>query len=107
MLIKSALLVLFVLCVLFFLGRFLASPYRKVGGFNTAYECGFDSFGSARVPFSLSFFLLSLLFMVFDLEVVILFPVCASLFEQMPLLMGVVTCFVFLLILYFGLLYEY
>lgn len=43
---------------------------QKVSG----YECGFDSFESARVPFSVQFFLVGILFLLFDLEISLLFP---------------------------------
>ena len=42
----------------------------------SVYECGFDPFGSPRVPFSVKFFLVGILFLIFDLEISFLFPWC-------------------------------
>lgn len=40
----------------------------------SVYECGFDPFGSSRVPFSVKFFLVGILFLIFDIEISFLFP---------------------------------
>ena len=53
---------------------FLVGEKRPDGEKVSGYECGFDSFESARVPFSVRFFLVGILFLLFDLEISLLFP---------------------------------
>lgn len=50
------------------------SPRRIDIEKTTAYECGFDPFGEARSPFEISFYLVAILFIIFDIEVAYLFP---------------------------------
>jgi NADH:ubiquinone oxidoreductase subunit 3 (subunit A) len=68
------------------------------------YECGFDPLGSPRVPFSVKFFLVGILFLIFDLEISFLFPWCVVL-NQIPLL-GAGVMYMFLIVLTLGLIYE-
>jgi len=64
----------------------------------SAYECGFDPFDDARMKFDVRFYLVSLLFIIFDLEVAFLFPwavsfreIGASGFWAMMIFLGVLT----------------
>lgn len=65
---------------------------------NSAYECGFEAFGDARNKFDVRFYLVSLLFIIFDLEIAFLFPWAISLgkigvfgFWSMMVFLGVLT----------------
>ena len=70
------------------------------------FECGFDPMGSARLPFSLRFFLLAVIFLIFDVEIVLLVPVFIGCFEgiRIRVFWG---GFVFLIILIAGLFHEW
>ena len=69
------------------------------------YECGFDPFDDARSRFDIRFYLVAILFIIFDLEVTFLFPWALVLTEIGTL--GFWTMFVFLLLLTFGFIYEW
>nr|ACJ43538.1 NADH dehydrogenase subunit 3 [Chioglossa lusitanica] len=69
------------------------------------YECGFDPLGSARLPFSIRFFLIAILFLLFDLEIALLLPTpWAS--QLLPLNTLFWSTFI-LFLLTLGLIYEW
>nr|AAS67261.1 NADH dehydrogenase subunit 3 [Formicarius colma] len=70
------------------------------------YECGFDPLGSARLPFSIRFFLVAILFLLFDLEIALLLPLPWATQLQHPLLTLTMTSTIILL-LTLGLVYEW
>ena len=71
----------------------------------SAYECGFEAFDDARGRFDVRFYLVAILFIIFDLEVAFLFPWAVSL-GQIGLL-GFLSLMVFLGILTIGFVYEW
>nr|YP_009711198.1 NADH dehydrogenase subunit 3 [Lepidotrigla kanagashira]YP_009745789.1 NADH dehydrogenase subunit 3 [Lepidotrigla hime]YP_010485794.1 NADH dehydrogenase subunit 3 [Lepidotrigla abyssalis]QGI24613.1 NADH dehydrogenase subunit 3 [Lepidotrigla kanagashira]QIH45015.1 NADH dehydrogenase subunit 3 [Lepidotrigla hime]QMX78182.1 NADH dehydrogenase subunit 3 [Lepidotrigla hime]UVW81940.1 NADH dehydrogenase subunit 3 [Lepidotrigla abyssalis] len=70
------------------------------------YECGFDPLGSARLPFSLRFFLVAILFLLFDLEIALLLPLPWGDQLASPLLTFLWATAV-LILLTLGLVYEW
>ena len=71
----------------------------------SAYECGFNSFDDARMKFDVRFYLVSILFIIFDLEVAFLFPWAVS-FGEIGML-GFWSMMVFLGVLTIGFIYEW
>lgn len=71
----------------------------------SAYECGFNAFDDARMKFDVRFYLVSILFIIFDLEVAFLFPWAISLGDVG--LYGFWSMMVFLAVLTIGFAYEW
>jgi len=73
-------LLLFYLCfclvfILFLVSLSVFSVYHVLDSDkNSSYECGFHPFEDARIPFEVRFYLVGVLFIIFDLEIVFLFP---------------------------------
>jgi len=72
---------------------------------NSPYECGFDPFDDSRMKFDIRFYLVSILFIIFDLEVAFLFPWAITLKENG--LFGFWSMMVFLAVLTIGFIYEW
>nr|YP_009917943.1 NADH dehydrogenase subunit 3 [Echinothrix calamaris]QLM01978.1 NADH dehydrogenase subunit 3 [Echinothrix calamaris] len=70
------------------------------------YECGFDPINSARLPFSFRFFLVAILFLLFDLEIALLFPLPAALTISFPNTFLIIST-IFMIILVLGLVFEW
>ena len=86
-------------------GSLLAGKQNPDPEKNSAYECGFDAFTDARNKFDVRFYLVTLLFIIFDLEIAFLFPWAITLKEIG--LFGFWSMMVFLAILTVGFVYEW
>ena len=71
----------------------------------SAYECGFEAFGNARSEFDVRFYLVAILFIIFDLEIAFLFPWAISLGSIGSL--GFWSMMIFLFVLTIGFIYEW
>jgi len=87
------------------LAGWLLSPHRPDKEKTSPYECGFDAFGDARMKFDVRYYLVAILFILFDLEIAFLFP-WAVVLEEIGLF-GFVAMVIFLGILVVGFIYEW
>ena len=83
----------------------LIGPNRPDAQKLSPYECGFEAFGDARMKFDVRYYLVAILFILFDLEIAFLFPWAVSLREIGP--SGFWAMMVFLGILVVGFIYEW
>jgi|UniRef100_A0A8J4HFC8 NADH-quinone oxidoreductase subunit A len=86
-------------------GSILAAPQKPYAEKLSAYECGFEAFDEARRRFDVRFYLVAILFIIFDLEVAFLFPWAVSLAHIG--LFGFLSMVGFLAVLTVGFIYEW
>jgi NADH-quinone oxidoreductase subunit A len=87
------------------LGGFVLAPSRPDAEKNSSYECGFPAFEDARLKFDVRFYLVAILFIIFDLEIAFLFP-WAIVLDEIGLF-GLLSMGLFLGILVIGFIYEW
>ena len=91
-------------CV-FILLNFFVSPKNPDPEKLSSYECGFEPFNDSRMEFDVRFYLVAILFIIFDLEIAFLFPWAISL--GYIGLLGFISMMIFLFILTIGFIYEW
>ena len=89
----------------FIIINFLFSPKKPDPEKLSAYECGFEPFNDSRMEFDIRFYLVAILFIIFDLEIAFLFPWAISLSNIGSL--GFWSMMIFLFVLTVGFLYEW
>tara|TARA_Y100000590_G_scaffold139731_1_gene160068 strand:- start:2346 stop:2714 length:369 start_codon:yes stop_codon:yes gene_type:complete len=85
--------------------NFLLSPKKPDPEKLSAYECGFEAFSDSRMEFDVRFYLVAILFIIFDLEIAFLFPWAVTLGSIGAL--GFWSMMIFLFILTIGFIYEW
>jgi NADH-quinone oxidoreductase subunit A len=94
-----------VLASLILVASYVIAPQHPDSEKLSAYECGFEAFGDARSKFDVRFYLVAILFIIFDLEVGYLFPWAVS-FGEIGMF-GFLSMMVFLALLTVGFIYEW
>ena len=94
-----------ILSIGFIVLNLIASPKNPDPEKLSAYECGFEPFNDSRMEFDIRFYLVAILFIIFDLEIAFLFPWAITLGNIG--IFGFVSMMIFLLILTVGFIYEW
>jgi NADH-quinone oxidoreductase subunit A len=84
-------------------GTHFLGPKKKTAHKLESFECGIESVGNARTPFSVKYFLTAILFVLFDVEVIFMYPWAVN-FRELGLF-GFVEMLVFMVFLLFGFFY--
>ena len=85
--------------------NFILSPKKPDPEKLSAYECGFEAFSDSRMEFDVRFYLVAILFIIFDLEIAFLFPWAITLGKIG--IFGFISMMIFLSILTIGFIYEW
>jgi NADH-ubiquinone oxidoreductase chain 3 len=94
-----------IIAILFLAINFIFAPHTPYQEKDSAFECGFHSFiGQNRTQFSISFFIFALLFLLFDLEILLVYPYVVSAYTNG--LYGLIIMLVFFLVLTLGFAFE-
>ena len=94
-----------ILAILLLLLNFIFAPHNPYEEKNSVFECGFHSFlGQNRSEFSISFFIFALLFLLFDLEILLVYPYVVSAYTNS--IYGLVIMLIFFLVLTLGFAFE-
>nr|YP_009988303.1 NADH dehydrogenase subunit 3 [Gelidiella acerosa]QNM39441.1 NADH dehydrogenase subunit 3 [Gelidiella acerosa] len=95
----------FFLSSIIFILSYLITPQKADQEKVSAYECGFNPFDDARATFDIRFYLVAILFLIFDLEISFLFP-WSLVLGNLPVF-GFWTMIIFLIVLTIGFIYEW
>uniref|UniRef100_UPI0030E18428 NADH dehydrogenase subunit 3 n=1 Tax=Euphyes dukesi TaxID=1478503 RepID=UPI0030E18428 len=106
LLLNLSLIIIFISNLIMIISLILSKKSIKDREKCSPFECGFDPKSSARMPFSLHFFLITVIFLIFDVEIALIFPMIMT-FLMANLIIWLKTSFFFITMLLIGLYHEW
>nr|YP_009353137.1 NADH dehydrogenase subunit 3 [Brahmaea hearseyi]AOV83396.1 NADH dehydrogenase subunit 3 [Brahmaea hearseyi] len=108
MILMNIILIMFLIIsnIMMFLSIILSKKSFMDREKNSPFECGFDPKSSARIPFSLHFFLITVIFLIFDVEIALIFPI-VMLYKMVNFIIWTKISLFFFIILLIGLYHEW
>nr|YP_010586543.1 NADH dehydrogenase subunit 3 [Rhyacophila kando]UZZ44357.1 NADH dehydrogenase subunit 3 [Rhyacophila kando] len=102
----SSMMFMLITNIMMMISIFLSKKMENSKEKNSPFECGFDPQSMKRIPFSLHFFLIAIIFLIFDVEIVLILPLIST-FPKLKLINWLFTSIFFFLMLLMGLYYEW
>ncbi|YP_009725124.1 NADH dehydrogenase subunit 3 (mitochondrion) [Drosophila subobscura] len=99
-------LILTIVTIVMFLASILSKKALIDREKSSPFECGFDPKSSSRLPFSLRFFLITIIFLIFDVEIALILPMIIIM-KFSNIMIWTTTSIIFILILLIGLYHEW
>lgn len=93
-----------IIAILFLGLNFILAPHNPYQEKYSSFECGFHSFHQSRSPFHISFFIYGLVYLLFDLEILLLYPYGMSIYSNEAY--GLIIALIFILIITGGFVFE-
>nr|YP_010999313.1 NADH dehydrogenase subunit 3 [Cricotopus bicinctus]WPM93159.1 NADH dehydrogenase subunit 3 [Cricotopus bicinctus] len=101
-----SLIILVIAMVVMYLATLLSKKSISDREKMSPFECGFDPMNSSRIPFSIRFFLITIIFLIFDVEIALILPMI-MIFKFSNIMWWTLTSLIFILILLIGLIHEW
>ncbi len=92
--------------IILLLGNILSKKYYFVFEKRSPFECGFNPKFNARLPFTIRFFLIAIIFLIFDVELVLMFPFLVNM-PHLNIFYFLRIILIFIIILLLGLIHEW
>nr|YP_010583071.1 NADH dehydrogenase subunit 3 [Farynala dextra]UGN61517.1 NADH dehydrogenase subunit 3 [Farynala dextra] len=103
---KHLMVILFIMVIIMIMMMMFSKKTILDWQKSTPFECGFNPMSQKRLPFSTHFFLIAIIFLIFDIEIIIIMPVTLTL-KTTFMKMWVITSTLFIVILIMGLYHEW
>nr|AYQ18998.1 NADH dehydrogenase subunit 3 [Ptilodactylidae sp. 3 ACP-2013] len=102
----TAIFIIMISIIIMFAASIMSKKTFKDREKSSPFECGFDPFSTSRLPFSLQFFLITIVFLIFDIEIALLMPMILTL-KLSNLWNFVLSLITFIIIMLWGLYHEW